>query len=104
MIAVEVSKNHQQFNCVACTHHHCDHDGGRPGSRGPAPVERWDVNGVIKSKVCLLPLITAFTHECLKLYRHYKNGVLLTSGGLYSQPNKYIKAMGVIDGLYNSSN
>ena len=102
MIAVEVTKNHKQFDCATCTHHHCDLDGSRPGSRGPSSYEQWEVKGVIKSKTCLLPLITAFTHECLRLYRHYKNGVLLQSGGLYNQPNKYIKAMGVIDGHYNT--
>ncbi len=33
----------------------------------------------------------------LKLYGHYKNGVLLVSGGLLDQPNKYQEIMDIIE-------
>lgn len=43
-------------------------------------------------------MVTGFARECLALHQHYKNGFLPRAGGLYSQPNKYLQAMGVIDG------
>lgn len=97
MIAIEVAKHADSFNCDTCPHHNCDSDGSRPGSRGPGVPGQWEVRGVIRSNTCLLPMITAFSHECLRLYRHYKNGVLMHTGGLYDQPRVYIQAMGVID-------
>lgn len=53
---------------------------------------------MIESNICLLPMVTGFARECLALHQHYKNGFLPRAGGLYSQPNKYLQAMGVIDG------
>jgi len=33
----------------------------------------------------------------IRLYRHYKNGVLPYGGGLLNQPNTYIEAMDTIE-------
>lgn len=98
MIAVEVARNSKDFNCKTCSAKHCDSAGALPDSRGPAPIERWHIDGVISSTTCLLPMINDFSRECLRLYGHYKNGILLRAGGLYDQPRKYMQAMGVIDG------
>lgn len=98
MIAVEVSKNAKDFDCKTCARKHCDHDGDFPGSIGPAPFPLFEIPGVIASPVCLLPMISDFSRECLRLFSHYKNGYLLTAGGLYDQPRKYLKAMELIDG------
>lgn len=97
MIAVEVSKNQKSFDCATCPARHCDHDRKNPGSIGPASYDMWEVKGVIRSRVCLLPLVNDFSRECLQLYRHYKNGVLIHAGGLYDQPRRYVQAMGSID-------
>ncbi len=32
-----------------------------------------------------------------RLYRHYKNGILLTGGGILDQPNRYLEIMELID-------
>lgn len=80
-----------------CSHHNCDFDGETPGSKGPAAFDRWEIKGVISSPVCLLPMISAFSTDCLDLYRHYKNGNLLRGGGLLNQPRIYLQAMGLLD-------
>ena len=98
MIAVEVARNRKDFNCATCSAKHCDSDLAQPDSLGPAAFDRWHIDGVISSNTCLLPLITEFSRECLRLYAHYKNGVLLRAGGIYDQPRKYLQAMAVIDG------
>lgn len=82
---------------MTCAHRHCDLGGELPGSNGPASFPKWEIKGVISSSVCLLPMVTAFSRECLELYRHYKNGHLLHAGGLTSQPQIYLEAMGLID-------
>lgn len=51
---------------------------------------------MIESRTCLLPMITTATHQALRLFRHYKNGVLPHGGGLLDQPNHYIEAMQVL--------
>ena len=104
MIAIEVATNADSFNCETCIHHNCDSDGGRVGSKGPGYNGQWEIKGVIRSNTCLLPMVTDFSRACLRLYRHYKNGVLLRAGGLYDQPNIYIDAMGVVDGYQPSNN
>ena len=98
MIAVEVSKNPKNFDCSTCTQKYCDTDRALPGSLGPAPFDLYEIPGVVSSRTCLLPQISELSRECLKLFRHYKNGVLIRAGGLYDQPNRYITAMGIIDG------
>ena len=49
-------------------------------------------------------MVTEFSRECLRLYGHYKNGVMIEAGGLYDQPRRYIEAMTVIDGYIQTSN
>lgn len=95
---MEVARNPQQFDCATCAARHCDDAGEMPGSIGPAPLARYEIPGVISSRTCLLPMVTPKSRECLRLYDHYKNGLLIESGGLYDQPNAYIEAMGLIDG------
>ena len=52
----------------------------------------------VSSKTCLLPMITDATQSYFKLYHHYKNGVLVESGGLYDQPSKYLEIVEALDG------
>ena len=80
-----------------CEHKNCDFDGELPGSNGPASFARWEVRGVISSRVCLLPMVSSFSDDCLELHRHYKNGHLLRAGGLTNQPRIYLQAMSLID-------
>jgi len=57
----------------------------------------WEIEGVVKSKTCLLPMITPASNTYIRLYRHYKNGILPFEGGLLDQPNPFIEAMEAID-------
>lgn len=95
---MEVARAPRQFDCKTCAARHCDEHGELPGSIGPAPMPRYEIDGVIQSNTCFLPMVSQFSRECLRLYGHYKNGLLIESGGLYDQPNVYIEAMGLIDG------
>jgi len=54
---------------------------------------------VIESRTCFLPMITPASQFLLKLYRHYKNGVLPHAGGLLDQPHYYAEAMEIIAGV-----
>jgi len=68
-----------------------------PGSVGPAPLDRYVVDGVISSRTCLLPMVTPFSRECLRLFEHYRNNTLIRAGGLYDQPHRYIQAMSLLN-------
>ncbi len=98
MIAIEVQKNAKDYQCQHCYAKHCDSEQLIKGSIGAANFKRYEIPNVMASNTCFLPMISALSYELLNLYRHYKNGVLIRAGGLFDQPNKYIKAMGIIDG------
>lgn len=53
---------------------------------------------MVESNTCLLPMITDRSHTYIRLYRHYKNGLLPLAGGVLEQPNTYLQAMEIIDG------
>jgi hypothetical protein len=55
---------------------------------GPIPV--------IKSRICLLPMIDARIWALFRLYSYYEKGVLLKAGGLADQPNQYLESMELI--------
>lgn len=44
-------------------------------------------------------MITPASNFLLKLYRHYKNGVLPHAGGLLDQPHYYAEAMEILAGI-----
>lgn len=94
--------NAADFDCKKCVHnHHCDEDGAWPKSNGPSPfpIIELDRNGYhLESRVCLLSLLTDRTKEFFKLHKHYQQGHLLQPGGLYEQPNVYLRAMEIING------
>jgi hypothetical protein len=96
MIAVNVARNPTDFDCKTCNARHCD-------DSNPAPFARWKIDGLIESTTCLLPMITAFSRECLRLYGHYKNGRLPYAGGLYNQPRRYLQAMETLDHGYQQA-
>jgi hypothetical protein len=41
-------------------------------------------------------MVTAFSAECLRLSDHFERGVMLVAGGLFDQPNRYIRAFEII--------
>jgi len=91
-----------RFDCDKCSWgRHCDDDYRWPTSRGPAPTELWIVKGVIESRTCLLPMITAASRGLLALYGHYKNGLLPLAGGVVDQPAAFLQAMDIIGGEIN---
>lgn len=81
-----------KFNCSACSWgRHCD-------DSNPAPYNKFVIKGFMESKTCFLPMVTDESRFLLRLYRHYKNGLLAVSGGVLDQPNYYLEAMETIDG------
>lgn len=89
---MEVAAQRDQFNCQKCRHNrHCDDSNPAPFPTFVVPVLN------LESRTCLLPMITPFSDELMRLYGHYKNHVLPFSGGLYDQPAAYLEAMQVID-------
>lgn len=96
-----------RFDCQRCKfNRHCDTRGDWPGSRGPAPAPEMPfiIPGVIESRTCFLPMITAQSREWLRLYGHYKAGQLFTAGGIADQPALYLDAMEIIEGAVNKVN
>lgn len=81
-----------KFDCNTCTWgRYCD-------ASNPAPFEQWEVPAInMKSAVCLKPMVTEHSHALLRLWRHYRAGILPYSGGIMNQPTAYIEAMELID-------
>lgn len=104
MIAIEVSRARDKFDCQTCRARHCDHDGELTNSIGPAAFDLYEIPGVVRSRVCLLPMVTDWSREMLRLYGHFKNSVFPFSGGVYEQPRRYMQAMEIIDGHLNARN
>lgn len=100
-MAIEVSQNPKDFNCDNCKNsYHCTenkNDPLWPKSKGEAEFELLEIAGVIDSKVCLKPLITTASYFYLRMYGHYKNGLLPYSGGLLDQPAVFAQAMETIE-------
>lgn len=87
-----------KFNCKRCSiGHFCDERGDLPGSRGPAPFELFAIDDVIRTRTCLLPMITPLSLTMLRFYGHYKDGYLCRAGCLADQPAAYVEAMQLID-------
>jgi hypothetical protein len=53
---------------------------------------------VIESRTCLLPMITPQSRFLLRMYQHYKAGMLPYGGGILKQPHYYAEAMEIIWG------
>lgn len=102
-MTVEVVTNAKLFDCRTCAAKHCDEDRKIPGSKGPAPYPLYEIDGVISTNTCLLPLVTPWANKCIDFYSHYKKGVLLMGGGLLDQPNVYLEAMNVIQSTISSN-
>jgi hypothetical protein len=59
---------------------------------------------IIDTNICIKPMVTATHHQLLRLHKHYKNGLLPLSGGVLDQPNIYLEAMELIDGVLSDGN
>lgn len=56
-----------------------------------------DVCGeTFETNICLLPMISNFSREILKLFDLYSAGVLPVAGGYYDQPNIILGAFDVV--------
>lgn len=75
-----------KFNCDTCR---CD--------KNFQSSNLWEIPGVIKTQKCLRKMITQESADFYSLYKHYQNGVMPYSGGLFEQPNAYLEAMDLID-------
>jgi len=94
---VEVNRNAKKFNCDKCPWgRHCDES-------NPAPFAKWEIPEInLKSKVCLLPMVTHESQQAIDLYGFYKDRVLAVSGGVLDQPHKYLESMKTIERQINS--
>lgn len=75
---------------------HCDKDGEIEGSIGESSFHFREIEGVIKSKVCLKPLVTNWSRSMISLFHHYQSGHLANDGGILNQPHAYLHAMEII--------
>jgi len=48
---------------------------------------------VIASPICFKPMLGDYDHHIMRLFRHYKRGNLLITGGVMDQPNAYLQMM-----------
>lgn len=90
---------HRDFDCGKCQWgHHCTEgdDPHWPRSVGPAPMPIFLMDGVIESRTCLKPMVTAQSRQWLKLYPFYQDGLLAEAGGVLDQPHVYLEAMQLI--------
>jgi hypothetical protein len=92
---VEVARAPALFNCATCTWgRHCDES-------NPAPTPQFVITGAVdlESRTCFLPMITPQSRFLLRLHSHYRNRWLPYAGGLFEQPNYYLEAMELINGV-----
>jgi hypothetical protein len=59
------------------------------------------IPGVIESKVCFLPMISAASREWLRLHLDFKAGFLPWAGGTLEQPAAFREAMVLIESTLN---
>jgi hypothetical protein len=98
-LAIEVGNHAASFDCQLCQQRHCDESGEIEGSVGPAAYPRWSIPGVLEdSRTCPKPKVTQQSVALLRLFKHYRHGLLPLNGGLMDQPAAYIEAMEIIEG------
>lgn len=87
-----VAHHREQFNCQACKfHRHCD-------ASNPSPFPVWVIPEIgLESRTCLLPMVDESSRQLLRLYGHYKNGLLPFAGGILDQPAVFGEAMELIE-------
>ena len=91
---MEVAKAASKYNCNTCQARHCD-DSNPSNQSVEISHPRFGV--IIRTNACLLPKLTPHAHEFMRLFNHYKNGILPFSGGLLDQPAAWYEAMCLID-------
>lgn len=62
---------------------------------------RFAIPGVIESRTCFLPMVTAASREWLRLHMDWKAGYLPWSGGTLEQPAAFREAMQLIESTLN---
>lgn len=63
---------------------------------GVAGFERWELQGVIKTRHCPRRMVTPDSAAWIDLFSHYKAGHLAIAGGVLDQPQAYLEAMRLI--------
>lgn len=99
IITAHVAAESDRFHCDRCTWgRHCD-------DKNPAPFEKFvitmDGRDFLKSRTCLLPMITTQSQRFMRLHWHYRRQMLPHAGGVCDQPNLYIEAMEVLEKTFN---
>lgn len=94
LIAIEVVRNADYFNCKKCSRKNCDEARAQP-----LADEIIIAGETIKSHVCFRPMISAESYYWLSLHKHYQKGLLFCAGGLADQPAVYADAMELIEAV-----
>jgi hypothetical protein len=63
------------------------------------PYDKWEVAGLIKSRVCPRRLVTPESRRWLALFQHYQAGFMAQAGGVLDQSARYLEAMRIISGV-----
>ncbi len=65
-----------------------------------APWPRWSIDGV-SHQTCPRYLVTEHSWSLLRLYGHYRRGILPFQGALFDQPHRFVEAMEIIGNHIN---
>jgi hypothetical protein len=71
---------------------------------GDAGIERWELRGVLKSRICPRRLITRGSVEWFNLFNFYRAGHLARAGGVLDQPALYFNAMIFVASAWDEAN
>jgi len=102
-----VAQRPAEFTCATCMERYCDEAAELPGSLGEAPFEKFVIEDsrtgqrIIESRTCLLPKISNQSRYWLRLHVHYQNKLLPFAGGMLDQPEKFNRAMEVIERVFS---
>lgn len=65
---------------------------------GQARFPKWAIKNLLEETTsCPRRAITPLSHGWMRMFAHYKNGLLFKAGGIADQPHGYLQAMSIID-------
>lgn len=71
---------------------------------GEADIERWEIAGQWKSRVCPRRFVTDDSVAWFQLWNHYRDGHLAFAGGVLDQPALFMDAMRFISATWKQAN
>ena len=70
---------------------------------GDAGYERWELRGILKSRICPRSLVTDESVALFRLWNFYRDGYLAVAGGILDQPASYLHAMSFISAAWKEA-